>query len=521
MPIWSNCRKLEDMKKIVISIIVIIGLLCSVRCDDPYMDEKLAAYDELPIGLWLASQPEYSQWVKLLKKAGLFDALNIGATFTCFVANDNAVNAYLKANNWSSVEEVDSVKAALLVRYHTIAGTSYNSYSFAGKLGYATLSGDYLSAEAKEGGFQAIFVNNDARIVERDLKQINGMVHRLDKVLSMVMETVWDVVNQDRYSIFRDAVKECGLMEILARYEKTIGEARIRDYKTVFVVPDSVFNESGIYSLQNLKEIYPDTTDLYNYVAYHVSSINADFSELATFSKESEMKVKNLSTYAPNQLITVAEDDKTLVFNRKPGIAGVMPVHLIPGKYNLLANNGYVHEVDNLLAVAIAESAVTNWELSNYDVFRILPDFRKCHSAIDGSRPTIDRAGAEASGIRWKTIPDDDAAVSYYLRAFQTFEYDDAVTMSLGNVGWAEFDTPVIAKGKYSVTIKYQGYNKRGKGRFYFDGKLFCDLDFGITQYTKELGTIEFPEQTTHTFRIAVVRNGEMDIDQFIFKPVK
>ncbi len=80
---------------------------------------------------------------------------------------------------------------------------------------------------------------------------------------------------------------------------------------------------------------------------------------------------------------------------------------------------------------------------------------------------------------------------------------------------------PVIAKGKYKVSIKYLGYNARGTGRFYFDGMPFGG-DFAFTSnYTKDLGEITFPEQTSHVFKIVVVKKGDMEIDQFIFKPVK
>lgn len=185
----------------------------------------------------------------------------------------------------------------------------------------------------------------------------------------------------------------------------------------------------------------------------------------------------------------------------------------------MLANNGFVHEIDGLLPVSPAEAASVFWELTDYDAFKILPDYKKWSSKLDGNKYSIDRENVV--GIRWKTVPDDDNAVRYYLRSLQWFQDDDAVTMSLGNVGWAEFDMPVIAKGKYKVSIKYLGYNARGTGRFYFDGMPFGG-DFAFTSnYSKDLGEITFPEQTSHVFKIVVVKKGDMEIDQFIFKPVK
>lgn len=107
-----------------------------------------------------------------------------------------------------------------------------------------TLSGDNLTIKAEEGGINAYYINNYARIIVKDQEAINGTLHKIDKVLNPVIETVWDLINNDRYSIFRDAIKECGLQEKLNQKERYFGETAIRDYKTVFVVSDSIFAET-------------------------------------------------------------------------------------------------------------------------------------------------------------------------------------------------------------------------------------------------------------------------------------
>ena len=92
------------MRKIFILITTVIIGLSMVKCDDPFENQVFSAYEDQPISLWLNSRPEYSMWVQLLKKADLYNALNIGTQFTCFIADNNAVAAYLNSNGYQSVE---------------------------------------------------------------------------------------------------------------------------------------------------------------------------------------------------------------------------------------------------------------------------------------------------------------------------------------------------------------------------------------------------------------------------------
>ena len=250
------------MKKILLSILIVLSGFTLLECEDPYMDDVFAAYEELPVGEWLASQPEFSLWVELMKKATLFDAVNVGSKFTCFVADNDAVMEYLREYGCQSVGELEVDKADLLVRYHIIADVAYKSKDLIGQLGNKTLSGDYLTAEVADGGYNSIYINKQARIIKADQELLNNtVVQQLDKVLRPVMETTWDLINQDsvRYSIFRAGALECKLDTLLSRYERKFSDdIAVRDYKTVFVESDSVFRNAGIHSLDELVERLKD-----------------------------------------------------------------------------------------------------------------------------------------------------------------------------------------------------------------------------------------------------------------------
>ena len=121
-------------------------------------------------------------------------------------------------------------------------------------------------------------------------------------------------------------------------------------------------------------------------------------------------------------------------------------------------------------------------------------------------------------------MPDTDEAVFYYLRSNQYFQDNDAVTFKLGNVGWVEMKTPVFPAGKYEMWAKAQKYNGRGKGRLMLDGNILEDRDFssgGAETNGYKIKEITFTEQVSHTFRLTALRSGNIDLDQFYFKPIK
>lgn len=511
------------MKRIINILIGCLMVWTFSGCEDPYLDETFTAFEELPIGTTIASWEDYSDWVKLLKKADLYNAINVGEKFTCFCANNEAVAEYVKYIGRQSVDEITEAEAADLMKYHIISGMAYDLLAFTGKVGTQTLSLDNLDIKAYPGGY---YVNQYAKIIDRQYKPLNGSLYRLDKVLRPLTSTVWNLLETDRYKIFSEAMLACGLKDTLNRKEDEINEVVFRDYKTVFAVSDSVFAENNIRSLDQLKAIYSDQpaadgiSPLYRFMAYHIVPGILDWATIADYDSKANPRVKVLQTFAPNELISVADVKGRLVFNQTDS----KPAVLIDGRYDQLANNGYVHEISELLPTCQAEACFFNWELSDYKVFRILNNYKAWSSAVDQSEQPINREAAEKEGITWKTVPDTDEAVFYYLRSLQYFQDNDAVTFKLGNVGWVEMKTPVFPAGKYEMWAKAQKYNGRGKGRLMLDGNILEDRDFasgGAETNGYKIKEITFTEQVSHTFRLTALRSGAINLDQFYFKPIK
>jgi uncharacterized surface protein with fasciclin (FAS1) repeats len=122
---YSANLKTRYMKNIC--LIFFLGLVM-FSCQDPYENNLYKAYEELPVATYLKSKPEeFSMWVEVIERAGLFNTLNLNTTYTCFVPSNDAVREYLNNRNLTSVSELSAEEAAVLVKYHTIISVSFTS----------------------------------------------------------------------------------------------------------------------------------------------------------------------------------------------------------------------------------------------------------------------------------------------------------------------------------------------------------------------------------------------------------
>ena len=509
------------MKKILLLSGLLLLSLWMVRCKDSLEDTTFATAEEQPVGIYLEKQPEYSEWVKLLRRTNLFNALNIGSTkFTCFIADNDAVQAYLQAKGYATVDDIPLADAIYLMRYHIIPGNAYTHSSFSGQILDTTASGDYLTVKYREGGINSMYVNDASLIIRKDIETINGYLHKIDKLLDPIMVSVWDLLNQqNNYSIFREAFEYCQLDEWLKARNKTVNEKSVRDYKTIFVVSNETFQAEGINSLDDLKNRFPSQAGtsqdsvLRQFMLYHVINSYSDFAQLSEFDKDATEKTKNYVTMATDQLLSVEDLNRQLVINRYAD-----SVLLVSDKYDQQANNGYLHEIDNLMPISTPRPAKFIWEFTDIEDCRILSEYRST-TLPDQTRYQIDRANA--TEIEWFTVPDNDNAVQYNIR--NSWTNRDLLWVSLGNVGWVKVKTPVIVKGTYKITIRKFKWGTRGKAQVYIDDeKIGKVLDFSVNgdaEYTV-LGTKTFPENARHWVKMVSLKSGDTEVDQLTFEPV-
>lgn len=527
------------------SIILLIVMKGICSCSDPYKADITPAYDELPVVDILKSEPErFSLWVELLEHAGLAATLNLNATYTCFVPENEALSQYLTDNKISSISDIPVEDAKLLVKYHTIAGTQYTQSLFSnGVIPDSTASGDFLSIELRDGGLQFIYVNAEARISQLDIPATNGVIHSLDRVLTPVVETIWDKLNSDRYSILKEAVELTGYSKVLneVNYTDYNSETGALQYKrrffTCFTVSNKTYNDNGIQNIDQLitslntsdSNYISEKNRLNQYVAYHLLDQQLDFSMLATFPDESTSK--NISTLAKNELLNISQQTDSLVINNNE------TEKIIITEANINAKNGVLHEVDGLMTIKTPPVTTVIWELTDYsDLAALFPSNYRRSGLTSTFRGNIEVGNVTC--YKWEAIPSDknNSAVIYYVaNKNDAVPYGmtnhDCLAFNGGLYGWLQMESPTVVKGTYTMKVSYYSLNsstRYGKFLTILDGAYIGSeiATHGVSTtmaklQTTTIGTVTFDETTTHTLRLLSSDGFLIYLDNITFEPVK
>jgi uncharacterized surface protein with fasciclin (FAS1) repeats len=528
------------MKKIVYTIIITLITLYS--CVDPYSTDSSYIKDvsALPAASYMerTDSLNLSMWVELLKYTDLYNTMNLAANYTLFVPNNTAMQAYLTKKGVSKVTDLSVEDAKILVKYHTVKGAAYSAVSFEeGMISDTTATGDYLSTSfAEDGG--AVVINTKATII-KTVKTNNAYVHILNAALTPVTETIWEKLQSNDFSIFKQAVEATGYNNYLSVIYGTENNLILYKYHyTLFAVPDSVFKAHKISSFATLVDSlksgsdYTSGTNKLNlYVGYHVFNQQISYASLAYFVQTDTKRSKNYSTMAANQLLNISEVNKVLYVDynstTKTGVKFL--------DVNQNCKNGVVHVVDNVMPVKVPKATTLKWELTDYPILAsLLPKYR-----VSGLSTSYEYylSSDYFTCYKWLSVPDTKPGLSYLISTkndatlYKALNYD-YLKLNLGMYGSVEMTTPTIIAGTYKVTVDH--YNpsqaatigKVGKIMFIVDGNYF-----GATVATQgasttassflstSVGTITFNTSTKHTVKILAIDNYVSYLDCLTFTP--
>ena len=534
------------MQKILITYLLGCVLFA---CNDPYEGSTYVAYDELPVASYLNSRSEdFSLWVELLHYTGLYSTLNLYTDYTAFIPNDAAVEKYLNEQGYNSVTDMDKDYATFLVKYHTLHGKILKKEEFtSGVMNWPTAINEYLSLSFKNDTVvdnNEIYVNDVSRIIEFDIEVTNGVVHVLDEVLIPVVETIWDRINTDQFSIMRDAILATGYNSLLDTVQEVAldqyGQEYIkRFYFTIFAIPDNIYSNDDIQSLNDLtSKLGEDQTNYTNpdnllnqYVAYHITYQRLSFDELATF--EGDVQSKNINTLADKELINIyADADKKvwINYNESTKTGTRLTKNEIPCK------NGVMHEVDTWMPVTTPPTTVIDWDLANYPDLAAICSYFQSPNPRGGSG-TYEKVvpANEVEAYYWEAIPLTKPDVITYVnnRNNDGIYYDcmfyDHLEISTGAGGWVEIKSPVVVKGTYKLTLYYVSYfsgTTRGSMQCYMDGIQLGSSFFVSNSSIEKVATktlipsITFNETDEHTLRIVGIDGNKLELDYIKFEPL-
>jgi uncharacterized surface protein with fasciclin (FAS1) repeats len=199
----------------------------------------------------LAAKPEYSDFVRVLQRSGMWNNLRTYGYNTCFAPDNNAIAQFIKEREtfyrnqgkdvtFNTVEDLPKEDCDTLSWTHLLDITCYLGDLNPGILPKVNLNDRYLiltldSTKVEQFGDSVIALQrrlNNAIVIAKDDSCENGVVHFIDRCIDFGGNFVFDLVDNDpNTQLFSQAIKECGFHSILSEWYDdtyTMGDDSVR-----------------------------------------------------------------------------------------------------------------------------------------------------------------------------------------------------------------------------------------------------------------------------------------------------
>lgn len=537
---------------------------------DPFKDEIYKTALASPISTFLTEQEGYGEYVKMLRYADMFNALNqssSGTSFTAFVPNDEAMHEFYHRRGVDSLQQLSKEYARQFILYHTVRD-SILPESFVQKKSVQNLSGDVISIKIDSVNAGQAILNEEGHVVEMGLSAYNGKVYVLSKAMTPLVETVFDRVAESGQSqIMAEALRAAGWEKPLSTVlDTTLNQDRQKVvnhyYFTLLNVTDATFAKAGIQSLDQLraqlknadKEGLSEDSLLRKYVGYHILTNQYRTDELGAAQGSDVTRI--WSSSARNQVFTVTYDSlATQEAERYVLNASGVSAKFVPASSNVLSKNGYVHEIDGWLPVWEPEQAPVLWDFADYSEIKNLVDaeyYQPAEPTASEQRFRVATASCfnfemGEAGSKNRNYSDIDY-VTCRSNLKNANNYD-RIVFNLGYMGKVTMPTPTIVRGKYKVELtivfmtgnnfmRQQSDGNGGMLKMSFDDKdEYTTFSAPYTKvpsalpgvYTSTIyEEIEFPETASHQFSFIILdpaastnSNFSLQFDYMRFIPIE
>lgn len=568
-------KKLTLLKQILLAS---IGVYMLYGCDadvfnintDSLKSSSYTNDSNLPISTYLASKPDFSEYVKLLNYSDMFNALNqstSGVSFTAFAPTNEAMRDFYQRCGVDSLRQLSKDYAKAFVLYHTVEDSILPD-EFVLKSYVKNLSSDKLNITIDTLKTGEAWLNNQGHIVQMGLSAYNGKIYVLSKAMTPLVETIYDRLAKAKNSrIMRQAIDEAGWKKQLSTIsDTTINKQReqviIKKYFTFLNVTDDVFAKNDINSLSDLKKKLKERDTkglsedslLREYVSYHILSNAYTIKAFCRMTESDSIKIWNTS--AKNQVFSITYDSLAHDMSDKYIINSAgSKAEFLNENSDLLAKNGYVQELDSWLPVCEPSQARIVWDLADYaDIKNLVSSEYYQPSAPTASEYSCQIASASCfnyemggSGTDNHSYGDIDY-VTCKSNLSKANNYD-RVVFNVGYMGSVEMKTPTIIKGKYKVELTIVYLTDHNFMRQQTDGNggllkiSFDNMDNMTTYaapYTKVksvspgvytstiFNEIEFSKTVSHVFKFVVLdpaastnSHFSLQMDYITFIPIK
>ena len=522
------------MKNINIIALLLLSLTFQACIDDAVQNFRTAEEDG--ITTYLKKDPErYSEFLKLMQKVGIDALLDARGNYTCFVPDNEAVLRYYEEKHTDfdqlTRETIEEIVYSHIICQENPSDDPISSDLFPnGTIGLPNMLGKFIQIrfDSIDG---SIWVNQTAKILHADqdketYKIYNGVIHTIDGVLEPSRGRLSGLLEgqEERYSLFINALRETGLIDSLEAY---IDEDYDRRYKageipdeivslstfnneqnyankggklktpaswligfTVLMESDEVYKKAGIHTPDDLRKYaeehvapnFPGASDdltnrhnsLNRFIAYHILDRTMDISDfipeawVKTYYTKDANDLGVITDYSgtldPYGIVEIRRDAEGPILNRRSDGSAVR----ILTETGNVSENGMFHGLDRILIYdAAVESDVLNKRL-RMDATSLLPELHT--NRIKGNAP-YGKGLILPQGYLKNMIQLTENTQVQYGGAMSGGWYDlhlDEILVA------GKYDLmlrlPPLPEATYEIRIGYTANSKRGVLQIYLDG---------------------------------------------------
>ncbi len=531
-------RNYSKIKVLHILLVLFIGFS---SCEDELKKDVLFVGDSYEnIMHYIDANPNYASFSKIVKSAKMTDVLsaynnNGGDGYTLFLPTNEAVTKYIdESDRYTTLDELlqDAVYAAEIVKYHIVNGRIPSNEFPNGALAKRTISNYFLTIVFREENDAISYaVNDESKILISDIKKDNGTIHTIDKMLTPVVFTSYQWVQQkSNFTIYTELLTKCGLADGLNAFElDELGREVYNEY-TLFAESDELYAANGIMSFNDLvnsivtdgstNQDFTNPTNLVNrYARYHILEKSVFLDEFATgvYNTYGESPV----SLDLDSILKINKGTKIFdVIISKGDTINIDYLQVDLDQSNIVTRSGAIHQLDHILRPFVPSRKKVEYEFYEEPVINALRDIESSFYILDEYFKYISFIGTNYL-IYTKSADDiDNCNNNDYIRV-------------AGDVDFS-FKTTKILAGRYRLRLVLErGYTYLASVQAYVDDtKVGVVIDAtkavgrqgvgfnNIAGTSGVVGTVEFTSFTTHTVKLSTVIPGLMIIDRIIFEPI-
>jgi len=462
-------------RKLANSIWVIILLGASMAlfnsCADYMQGTLFRVSDETMIDEYIEQKDtSMTEFLKIADVAGFRGLLHAYGTNTCFIPTNDAISAYCQKQGIASMETLPVSDLENFMKFHTVRDTIRTGQFVSGRLATPTMLGKYLTTKkVQEGNLIVYKVNRQANIIKTDTRVANGIIQKIDYVLTPNSKTVGEMIQQlpDSFSLYKSVMLETGVLDTL------INNTNV--WYTAFLQSNNSFATKGITNRADLiaamKIAQPDYTGdeaklLQIFAQYHCIKRLAYITDLSISSAE--------LTLATNQVITFKTSKDSLILNEYQSLTTFekgITANKSSEWTDLSCSNGVLIDLDGYIQPVKRGPAAVYWEMTDQPEIKKMKEYRKKGSYVvfkPGDLSELNFGGKNSPTITYNVASAFDSKTQY--SHYDYFEIPMRPTV----IQWMEIKTPVLTEGTYNVWICWRrgGDNNKFKTTFKQDGKV-------------------------------------------------